>query len=33
LKRLARVTAEGLSWDVVAAGAEATYREVIGRRN
>lgn len=32
LRRLARATAEGLSWDVVAAGAEETYRTVVKRR-
>ena len=33
LRRLARATAEGLSWDVVAAGAEETYRTVMRRRS
>jgi glycosyltransferase involved in cell wall biosynthesis len=32
LRRLARATAEALSWDVVAAGAEETYRTVIERK-
>jgi glycosyltransferase involved in cell wall biosynthesis len=32
LRELARETAEGLSWDVVAAGAEETYRNVMDRK-